>query len=247
MSDVNKTCFRLAVAGRQLGWCLAAIVMAPVALLPATLRTPEVSVNDPRPLNAAVKLIEHSCHCAITYEDPKWRPEELVDISGSIWHRPDVTPRIPNGGRFTFNLDTDVSSHTPAQMRALLAEVLRSYEATKSGPGTFQITADGGVLHVVPKSGSVLDAPLTFARESRQIVEVVSMALRLAGEAKGQKIGLATWPINLLQQPIEIEARHEPAIIILNRALASSGRKLSWRLFYDAGMAQYYLSIHFVP
>jgi hypothetical protein len=205
-----------------------------------------LSVNDPRPLSAAVQLIGRACHCVITYEDPKWQRDEVIDISGSIWHRPDFRPRIPNGGLFTFTVDGDLSSQTSAQMRATLEQMIRTYETSRSGPGEFQVIADEATLHVVPKTGSVLDVPITLTVETRPLWDVVATTLNLTAKASGQTVGLGSAPTNFFQRLVRVEAHHEPARIVLDRALLASGRKLSWRLFYDAGMAQYYLSIHFV-
>src|SRR3712207_8819257 len=36
-----------------------------------------VTVDDPRPLYAAVKLLEERCRCPITYEDPRWGAEDV--------------------------------------------------------------------------------------------------------------------------------------------------------------------------
>ena len=92
------------------------------------VQTPEtVSVDDPRPLSAAVRAIEQRCRCAITYEDPKWEAADVVDISGSLWHKPDIRPRIPKGGPFTFDVPRELSSFTPAQTGAAIAQVLRAW------------------------------------------------------------------------------------------------------------------------
>src|SRR5437763_1084383 len=113
---------------RAVGYVCAALVAAPVASV-LGVQAPEVlSVDDPRPLNAAVKLIEQRCHCTITYEDPKWGPDDDVDVSGSVWHRTDIRPRVPRGGRFTFSMAGDTSARTASQMRAPVEQVLRAFE-----------------------------------------------------------------------------------------------------------------------
>src|SRR5262245_662135 len=78
------------------GLISAASLLALVPMIPAGQRVETLSVNDPRPLSAAVTLLERRCHCPITYEDPQWRSDDVVD-SGPHW-----PARIPKGGPFTF-------------------------------------------------------------------------------------------------------------------------------------------------
>jgi hypothetical protein len=244
---MDKLDTRAGFVWRRVGLLCAAVVVAPAALVLA-IQEPEVlSVDDPRPLAEAVKLIEQRCHCAITYEDPKWGPEDVVDISGSVWHRADIRPRVPKGGHFTFSLPRDVSARTAGGMRAPVEQVLRTFESSGSGPGAFRLISDNTALHVVPRSGSVLDVPVTIAPGTRPIIELVAMTMEQVGQAIGLKVGIATLPTNLLKRPVTLEARQEPARVVLSRALLASGRSLSWRLFYDVTMGQYYLGIHFVP
>src|SRR4051812_35214787 len=104
----------------------------PLMLL--AVRTPEtVSVNDPRPLHAAVKVLEQCCGCAITYEDPRWGPDDVDNISGSVGHRPDVRVRVSKGGRFTFDAPPGLFPETPAQTRDAVADVLRAFAEAGSG------------------------------------------------------------------------------------------------------------------
>lgn len=127
-----------------------------------------------------------------------------------------------------------------------MEQVLETFARSGSGPGAFQLTSDDTGMHVIPRSGSVLDVPVTMTRESRRIIDVVTATTSQVAQVTGQTIGVATFPINLLKRPITLEAQQEAAHLVLDRALQASGRKLSWRLFYDVGMGQYYLGIHFV-
>ena len=56
---------------------------------------------------------------------------------------------------------------------------------------------------------------------------------------------IGTAPINLLQQvPMEDAVVNEPARIALKRIIRSTGKGLSWRLFYDVGLQLHVLNIH---
>jgi hypothetical protein len=215
--------------------CVISFLMIPAGQAPERL-----SVNDPRPLSAAVALVERRCHCAITYEDPLWKSDDVA-LSGPHW-----PAMIPKGGLFTFDAP-DLAATTPAQMAAAMTEVVRAFEQSESGRGAFRVTNDTTAVHVVPRPGSILDTPVTIMR-SRRLDDVVVVVLAEVERASGQKVSLATFPMNFFNQHrVEIEAKQEPTREVLVRALAASGRALSWRLFFDATMRQYYLGIHFVP
>lgn len=205
------------------------------------VQSPEtVSVNDPRPVNAAAKAVEQRCHCAITYEDPTWRADDVVDISGR--------PRIPKGGPFTFHVPSGLSSTTPAQTRIAMEDVLRAFEQSGTGRGSFRVTNDATTVHVVPRGGSILDTPVTIPHATRSLGDVVIAVIEQVGQLTQQRIGLAGFPINFFRQrQVETGARQESARDVLVRAMGASGRPLSWRLFYSVPMGQYYLNIHFVP
>ena len=225
-------------------WRAGLISVISLLLLPRIIAAgqgPEtLSVDDPRPLSAAVKLLEQRCHCPITYEDPLWKSDDVA-LSGPHW-----PAMIPKGGLFTFDAP-DVSVITTARMAAAMAEVVRAFEQSGSGRGAFLVTKYATTVHVVPRDGSILDTPVTMPRATRPLADVVTMTLAEVERATGKKIELAMLPINFSRQrTVDIEAQQEPAHDVLVRALAASGRTLSWRLFFDAMMRQYYLSIHFV-
>lgn len=229
--------------------CGLGLLSATVAAAP-TVSAPQdadvLTVNDPRPLNAAIALLEQRCRCIITYEDPKWGPADLVDISGTVQHRADVRPRIPKGGAFSFRMAADGSARTAAEVRPTVERVIRAFHDSASGRGHFQLIGGADALHVVPQLGSILDQPVTIAQGTHPIAEIIAMTLEQVGDAIGQKVGVAALPMNLLKKRVRTEARGESARGVLTRALSASGRPLSWRIFHGAGMSQYYFSIHSV-
>jgi hypothetical protein len=230
-------------ATRRIGTLAGVVLAMRPAVFAAAQQSVALSVDDPRPVSAAVVLIEQHCHCIITYEDPKWQRDQVIDISGSVRHRADVRTQIPRGGRFTFSVNDGLNS--PQQVRTVLGTVLAESESSNA-PGNFQVRTGAAAFHVVPQSGSILDAPVKTAQGSQPLGDVVSAIVRLAGQVTGQTIELATGPINLLQMPIVVEAHQESANDALERAFGSSGRKVSWQLFYDVGTQRYYLNMHIV-
>ena len=222
-------------------WQAGPICVVSLLMIPAGQTSERLSVNDPRPLSAAVDLVERRCHCAITYEDPLWKSDDVA-LSGPHW-----PAMIPKGGLFTFDAP-DLAATTPAHVGAAMAQVVRAFEQSGSGRGAFRVINDTAAVHVVPRPDSILDTPVTITHATRRLDHVVTVALAEVERATGQKVVLARFPTNFFfQHQVEIEARQEPTREVLVRALAASGRALSWRLFFDAMMRRYYLGIHFVP
>jgi hypothetical protein len=221
-------------------WRAGLITVASFLMIAAGQGPETLSVNDPRPLSAAVSLLERRCHCAITYEDPMWKSDDVA-LSGPHW-----PAMIPKGRPFTFDAP-DPSVTTPAQMAAAMAEVVRAFEQSGSGRGAFRVTHDATAVHVLPREGSILDTPVTIPSATRPLGGLVTMTLAEVNRVTAQEVLFGTFPINFFNQRwIEIEAQQEPARDVLARALFASGRTLSWRIFFDARMRQYYLSIHLV-
>lgn len=231
----------------MVAFALSVFALTPTA---SALRGQEgetVSVDDPRPLSSAIEVIEQRCHCAITYEDPRWTPEDVADIPGSVSHRADVRVRVPKGGRFTFSIGRNLASRTPAQVRASVEELVHTFEQSGTGRGSFQLVGNSPALHVVPRSGSILDVSITIPGGTRPVADLVVTILSQVGDAAGARVGLATFPVNLFKREVAFEAQHEPAERTLTRLLLATQRRLSWRLYYDVTMGQYYLGIHLVP
>ena len=126
-------------------------------------------------------------------------------------------------------------------MRGLVEQVLVAFDRARSFPGAFLVTTDNTGLHVLPQSGSVVDEHVTVAPVPQRIIDIVTAIIGQVTRLTGHKIGIATYPTNLLKRSIKLEAHQGTAQAVLGDALKASGRALSWRLFYDVGMGQYYL------
>ena len=205
-----------------------------------------VTVNDPRPLSKAIEIIETRCHCVVSYEDPQWQLDQVLDVSGLVQRTADAPrTRVPNGRPFTFTLDRSASLSTPDELHATLRRLLSTFERS-GGLGSFQVIKGAEAFHVTPKTGSVLDAMINVPKGTRSIAEMISMILKTAGQRTGTVIELATGPLGLLKKPVDMESQNQLARDVLVRALNSTGERLSWQLFYDFGMKKYYLNLHSV-
>src|SRR5881394_1416815 len=162
-------------------WRAGPIGVVSFLMIPAGQAPERLSVNDPRPLSAAVSLVEGRCHCAITYEDPLWRSDDVA-LSGPYW-----PAMIPKGGLFTFDAP-DLAATTPAQTAAAMAEVVSAFEQSGSGRGAFRVTNDTIAVHVVPRAGSILDTPVTITHATRRLDEIVTVVLAEVERATGDKV-----------------------------------------------------------
>jgi hypothetical protein len=204
-----------------------------------------ILINDPRPVAAAVEQIQQRCQCVITYDDPKWGPADVENAAGRIHHRPGAPlPLIPKGRPFSFTVARPVSGN--AAVTAALQVVLRA-AAEAGNADAFQARVDNGVFQVAPKKGSVFDVRITLPAADRTLNDTVTSVLDLVGQQTGERLVVAIAPVNLMmRQRVSLHADGERAADVLIRALSAGGRKISWRLLYDAGTATYYLNLHTV-
>jgi hypothetical protein len=210
----------------------------------------EVLISDPRALNAAVQEFQRRCHCVVTYEDVKWQQSEVQDISSSIQRAPGAPQiHVPKERSFIARLPTDLASATPERRFRILQDLLEASEAAGNNK-QFRVQSRDGVFHVLPKTGALLDTPLTFPAKDSALAEVVSGVVQLVGQSTGRKILVGAAPINLLRsaQLTGFGATNERAGDVLVRAMqtAAPGFKLSWQLLFDYARDTYYLSIQLV-
>ena len=201
-----------------------------------------VSTKDPRPLSTVIKSLEVRCQCVITYEDPKWAADQVIDAP--VPHPPNVHPHIPRGGPLAFGLDGMISKSPDSAGRYLQLALILSDE---KGYGAFQFDVSAErVFHVRPSAGSVLTPPITFATETKEMGQFVTSILSDVQAANGEQTVVVTGPPDLMKARITAEADHEPADLVLTRVVSAAGPRLSWQLFYDFDSQKYYLDIHVV-
>jgi hypothetical protein len=207
-----------------------------------------VLVDGPgRVLASAVQQFGKRCHCIVTYEDIRWRQDQVQDAPGFKPRRPDLPMlRIPKGIPFTFTISRQVESQTPAQIAQSLRELLAAYEGSNN-VGSFRLVEDNGSFHIIPATNAVFDVPVTLAEEDWSLTDVVNAISTSVNRVTGESMGLGGIASNFLtQSSVRVGGQSEQAGALLSRALAATGRKQSWFLLYDFGMKQYILNIHFV-
>jgi hypothetical protein len=229
----------------------AAFVGSPQTAAAAATFGDSITVNDPRPVAAAIEEIVRVSGKAITYEDPPvlHRQQMVPMVRGAT---DDDSLLIPKGGQLRLTLPADASA---GQANAAAQAVVGDYNASR-GAATFTVLPDA-LTHVVPRQAAnasgrlvpvtpVLDSKITLEAKPRSALALIAEICKAVSAASGQQVGLGTIPANQLRQQVDFGASNEPARKVLEKVIVASGATgapLSWRLLYDPGMKSYFLNI----
>lgn len=212
----------------------------------------KVTVNRKRPLAEAVRALEQRHGVVITYEDPPYRHSSQLVNDSLPGRRPSFVPR---GGPFAFEYVLPPLPSAMA-MKPVLTAVVRQYYATGYA-GKFDVLQNGDMFHIMPISrraengweepyDALLSTELSIVASGTEPSAMDALAdlaenLRVA---TGTSVVLGTLPVNLLNSTKVPEwSGHTAARSELTRILTSTGRRLSWRLLYDA-KGLFVLNVH---
>jgi hypothetical protein len=206
-----------------------------------------IAVDDPRPLAAAVRVLEQRYHCVITYEDPLFLSlADGQDVTEQVRRDGNLASRvfIPRGGPFRFTLSTDIDGR--GRRLAVLRSLLQQFGAT-GYPGVFRILRTGEALHVVPTTTrnatgtpepceSLFDVTISIPAEKRTADDMVSAVLNEVRRVAGRDYVVGIAPTNLLLNDVRIRsASDEVAGLVLQRTLEEADPSLSWRALCAPG------------
>src|SRR5215203_2177988 len=159
LKSSTTTLARKALVPMRLGFILGVVALAGAASLRVRAQEIDVYVNSPRPLAEAVKEFERRCKCVITYEDLKWRSDQ-VEPSPIFRRRSDgAAAMIPRGIPFTFTVPQDLAQMSPAVIGQHFDSVLGSFEAIQN-PGEFKVVRGERSIHVIPAASAILNRPI---------------------------------------------------------------------------------------
>jgi hypothetical protein len=220
-------------------------LLNPVASAAMQRDSGQIVFDGPRPLAAAVLELEHRCHCVVTYEDVRWTQSQVEDApvvpsrsSGG------VRAQVPKGRPLTVKLNRTIDTAVPGEMPAAFQALLHAFEQS-GNPGAFRVVSTRAGFHVVPAEHALFDVRVTLPARTRSVAQAIPEVLVEAGAASGNRILVGRVPVNLLMRTTTDDgANSERFGDVLARIFASTGRALSWRLFYDFRMNAYYLNIH---
>jgi hypothetical protein len=215
-----------------------------------------VSVDDPRPLAAAVTFLQQRFKWTITYEDPRFEhPDDIEDVTASVRRDGDLSKRVlvPKGGRFSVTYDLP---ETP-DPRDVLTRLLNEY-AQSGYPGRFSVIETSGVFHVIPteirdrtgaqkRNSSILATAVSLPERDRSLLELVEEVLEQVQSTSGHTVKLGSVPLNLMRRPTREGVSGENASAVLARVLATDETKMSWQLLYGADTRMYFLNLGVIP
>jgi hypothetical protein len=226
--------------------------------VPAQEVSISVSVDDPRPLAAALRAFEQRLGVAITYEDPPWRHvTEYKDVTATVARtvrRGQPPTLVPRGGPlsvFVRLAPMSASDQALSAVEALLVE----YRAA-GYPGDFRVIRSDSVLHVVPTTakdargvvGSFV--PVLSSRVSIDDRERTAREMIDAIQDKSQGV---LWVAGTPAQRILIGTRilggatDETMRSVLLQTIRATGRNLSWHVYCGpTGRLGCALNIHLV-
>jgi hypothetical protein len=220
-----------------------------------------LSVNDARPVAAAVEILEGKYGAVITYEDAPYVHEtEIVDRTDPTYRKAHPTGRRaldPKGGSLEITYQTPAGLVRSDEIRYVLQKLLDAH-AERNNPGRFRLQQEGEIFHVIPtqyrdSSGrlvnarSILDTPISFPEQERSVIDTLELIKNAVSKATGIHIIIGTVPLNLLHRISSRQgATNEKARDVLVRDLKATNTKLSWQIFYAPGWNMYALNVHWV-
>lgn len=219
-----------------------------------------ISVENARPLGAAVRELGHRHGWVLTYEDPRFDyPGDQLDVTFSVARSPVPPGRrilIPRGGPFTFTYGPAENGALDA--RTTLDALVKAYSA-RGYPGTFRVAESSEALHVLPSSArdnggrivshqSLLDTRISIPFGERTAFEWANDVLSAVRQVTGAGLEFRSMPINLmLRSRLQGEAIYEPARDVLMRTLTgATGEKITWHFLYSPHEKKYSLGVFLV-
>lgn len=220
-----------------------------------------LSVNDPRPVTAAMEVLEGKHGMVITYEDPLYvHGTEIVDHTIPAYKQANPFGHralSPKGGSLEITYKTSPGLVRSDEIRQVIQRVLDDH-AERNNPGRFYLQQDGEIFHVIPAQyrdssgrlvnmGSILDTPISFPEQERSMLKTLELIKNAVSQARGIKIIIGTVPSNLLHRKSSRQgATNEKARDVLVRALKATNTKLSWQILYAPGWKMYTFNVHWV-
>jgi hypothetical protein len=263
-----KTTWRTLAAFCAVATSVSMLTASPAAYPQISTSSQSTTVENPRPLAAAVDALQNTFGYVITYEDPPFayqgdledRTSELdgADTEQTQTRRHTRRMLVPVGGTLTF-AQPPIAAMNRSAMAALLSQIATAHNSTSRG-GRFSIVQTESVFHAVPvavqddkgnwvEGGSILDYPIEFPAQSRSCMETVALIAAMLGiQAKVGPVEIGNVPLGPLESARGVSyAANEPARAVLMRTLAQVNSRMTWRLLYDAGAQRYVLNIKSIP
>jgi hypothetical protein len=208
-----------------------------------------ITVDDPRPVKAAVAELERKYRWIITYEDPPFlHLDDLDDLTkpGVSGGKRALTPK-----RRRLVVELPSGTNAGRRDRRVIQAILDANEASNPSQRFRLLESDFG-FHVVPalardQSGQVtqvavvLDTRVTIQLTNVPAFDVVNeLCLKLSGSGNSRVL-IGTIPEGLLRSKrVSITNKNDRARDVLVELLRQLDIPLTWRLLYSPSTPQAY-------
>jgi hypothetical protein len=220
------------------------------------------SVDDPRPVAAAVQALVSRCRCAISYEDPRYTfAGDLDDVTTQVARDLDKFPRgnapkvlVPRRHKLTLTVPAS-NAISSGDVAKTLAELVRS-QASSGLDGHFRVKQVGEMLHVVPTevkdrngnwsaTSSILDVAISLPTQQRSWYSTLQAIAAAIGASAHVRVDVNSGIGAGIQSEkgpklYEVGANDERARDVLVRALtlfAADRGNMTWLLFYGNALS----------
>ncbi len=221
------------------------LTAALIALAPlAAGQTLTLTVNDPRPVHAAVLEMERLSGTAINYEDVQYNyPSDVQDVSVSAMNAsqraqapPGVQVIVPRGGQLVVLVGVDAATgrlkDRTAVMGALSQLLTVANTAETIAAGKFTVENVNNQFFVAPSqwrsatgasvaATPVLSVPITLTGQPMTGWDTLNAVLRQVAAASGAQVVAGTMPMGMFAlSKVSVSASKEPARYVLARLFA---------------------------
>src|SRR5215813_3676727 len=202
----------------------------------------ELTVENPRPLAAAIRILEAKYGWQINYEDPPYNDaKDLVDRTHPSY-RGSHKAIDPKGGRVEIRYFVSPITGKPESSTRLL-EMLVDNHATRGNPGRFEVISIAGLNSVIPVEGSILDTHITLVDKRRTFWETLIEILQELSRVTNTRVGGPAMTGTTYQR-FSFSAENEPARDVLIRLFKTRDeRQYWWHLLYGPGWG-YAFNLH---
>ncbi len=246
-----------------------------VSMLPMTIglagaQTPvarqvNFHVDDPRPVQAAIKELSMRYGSLITYEDPAYVFADDVQDVTALYRKSTpgsaaaTQPRIIVVAGRSLDVQFPVAGPNmrPESIPAVVAQILAAHEKSWHG-GRFRAVENGGIIHVIPMQVRnergmytevvpLLDTRIDLADQERTAIATLEVIADQLRKKTGTNVEVMTGPINLLAQKVRVAAADAPARDVLQATARQMHERLVWYSLYGPGQKQFGLNLRLVP
>ena len=221
-----------------------------------------LTVDTPRPLNAAADVLTADYGLCINYEDAPFVSSDLVDVTAAEWKKnhPGAPHEMgPAGKRLQVTYPEDASLVTSSnEQQSMLTTIVQQYNGSAAGePGKFVVYKEkSGCWSIVglksgasspsdSLAGTLLSETVAVPAGNTSLLDALSQVDREMAVASGAKVIEGIVPLNLLVQTrANLNGQgNEQAHEIIDALLKESPVPLEWRVLYDANVNTYALNI----